>query len=141
MILSCNYEELRALETGAELIVGTAIGRVNGVIAAPPEAVARVESLMPLLVGDISIESLAEQREIREAVAVVCDNLRERLEDRVVEYHPAHEEAVTYYFDFAHVRSVLHRLDAMGREMTDLIELMTGAPANAETARSIAFPD
>ena len=45
------------------------------------------------------------------------------------------------YFDFAHAFTVQHRVSEMATEMSALIELMTGAPPTAQTARDIHFPD
>lgn len=141
MILHCNFEELRALSSGAELILAGDSAEQNSAVAAPAEGMAQVEQLVSRLGGDFAIDSLAEQRRVRSAVDLICENLRSRLDNLVVEYHPGHEEAVANYFDFAHARAVLHRLDGMGMEMNALIELITGAPATDETAESISFPD
>ncbi len=141
MILQCNFEEIRALAAGAELLSARDSGGESSAVAAPVEAARYVEHLLPRLTGDLSIYTLADQQRVRMAVAAICETLHERLEARVLEYHPAHEEAVANYFDYAHVRTVLHRLDAIGAEMNALIELMTGAPPTAESARMITFPD
>ena len=55
--------------------------------------------------------------------------------------HAAGEEAVAAYFDFAHALTVAHRLEELADEMTALVELVTGRPPDAETARSFRFPD
>ncbi len=141
MILQCNFEELRALVAGAELLSARESGGERSAVAAPVEAAAQIEQLLPRLTGDLSIQTLADQQQVRIAVAAICETLHDRLEARVLEHHPAHEEAVANYFDYAHVRSVLHRLDTIGAEMHAMIELMTGAPATAESARTITFPD
>lgn len=141
MILHCNFEELRALAAGAELMIAAERTETGAAVAAPAEAIAQLEMLLPRLTADLTIDTLAEQARMRDTVALICENLRSRLEDRVVEYHPAHEEAVSYYFDFAHVRTVLHRLDTMGAEMRALIEVMTGEPATEQAARTFTFPD
>jgi hypothetical protein len=134
MILHCNFEELRALSSAGEMIL-TAAG---GGVAAPPEQRARVERLLPRLTGDFSIESLADQRGVREAVDYICRDLHHRMDEKIVEYHPAHEEAVALYFDYGHSRTVLHRLEHMGAEMEALAELMGGG---AEAAGRLTFPD
>jgi hypothetical protein len=100
-----------------------------------------VERLRPRLAAAISIRTLADQRSLRNAVAAIAGDLHERMEERVIRYHPAHEEAVSLYFDYAHVFGVLTRLDEMGTEMSALIELMTGAPVSDESARAVTFPD
>lgn len=141
MILNCNFEELRALAAGAELLLtGDRHGSEGGIVA-PSSAVAEVEQLIPRLSGDLSIGTLAEQRTVRKAVAAICDELHERLEEKLIQFYPAHEEAVALYFDYAHAFGVLTRLDEMGAEMTAMIELMTGQAVTQEAASSFAFPD
>lgn len=141
MILHCTYEELQALTAGAELVLsGGASGR-GCAVAAPSEAAAQIELLLPRLDGDLSITTLAEQRQVRDVVALICENLRTRLEGEVVEHHPAHEDAVLLYFDYAHVLKVLDRLDRIGGEMSALFELMTGTAPTPETAAAVTFPD
>lgn len=141
MILNCNFEELRALASGAELLLSDHPRVSQGSIAAPSEALAEVEQLVPRLGGSIQIQTLAEQRVVRKAIAAICVELHDRLEEKVIQFHPAHEEAVSLYFDYAHVFGVLTRLDEIGTEMSAMIELMTGAPATEEFARSVTFPD
>lgn len=141
MILSFNFEELRALETGADLFLEEQLHTSAGPIAAPSEARAEVERLRPRLAAAISISTLADQRTLRKAVAAIAGDLHERMEETVLRYHPAHEEAVSLYFDYAHVFGVLTRLDEMGTEMSALIELMTGGPISDEAARAVTFPD
>jgi hypothetical protein len=141
LILNCTFEELRALESGAELLLGTPSGVTSGAVAAPVEALVEVALLQPRLKHSLTIESLQEQRSVRSAVAAICHGLHDRLDEKVLEYHPAHEEAVALYFDYAHAYGVLRRLDEMGAEMTAMIELMTGARPTEETARGVTFPD
>jgi hypothetical protein len=140
MILHCNFEELRALASGGEAVVAAAEGESqSGAVSAPAEGVARVEMLLPRLTGDFSIDTLDEQRRLRAAVGLICDDLRGRMDQRIIEFNPAHEEAVTLYFDYAHSRSVLHRLDQMGAEMEAIVDLITGG--HPELGASIPFPD
>lgn len=141
MILSFNFEELRALETGTELFLSDHSHTSDSAVAAPVEAFHAVERLRPRLSGAVEVETLAEQRELRRAVSAIAHDLHERMEEAVLRYHPAHEEAVALYFDYAHVFGVLTRIDQMGAEMSAIIELMTGEPANDRTARSVTFPD
>ena len=141
MILQCNFEELRALAAGAEMVSAHDTVGESSAVAAPAEAATQIDQLLPRLTGDLSINTLADQRQVRAAVAAICETLHDRLEARVLEHHPAHEEAVANYFDYAHVRTVLHRLDTIGAEMNAMIEVMTGAPATAESARTITFAD
>lgn len=141
MILRCNYEELRALANGADLVLADEEAGSSGGVAAPAEALALVEQLTPRLVGDLSVETLADQRNLRRAVAFICDNLRSRMEEVVVEHYPAHEEAVSQYFDYGYALAVLRRLDRAGEEMTAIIELTTGEPVSDASAATFNFPD
>jgi hypothetical protein len=141
VILSFNFEELRALEAGAEMFLAEHPHAAGGPVAAPSEALTDVEKLRPRLAGEISVHTLADQRSLRKAVAAIAGELHERMEEMLLRYHPAHEEAVALYFDYAHVFGVLTRLDEMGTEMNAIIELMTGAPASDESARGVTFPD
>ena len=140
MIVHCNFEELTALKAGAcQVLEGDA--PEHGVIAAPPEERERVVALMPRLVGDLSVTTLAEQRSLLHAVAIIVEMLRVEMESTVATNHPAHEVAVAAYFDFAHAFSVQARLYEVGLEMEALVELVTGGPVTDELARDFAFPD
>ena len=141
MILTFSYEELQALAVGADLLLSRWDRSSPGVVAAPPASLAEVELLRPRLAGALSIDTLSEQRSLRGAVAMICDDLHGRMEAKVIEYHPAHEEAVNLYFDYAHAFSVLARLDQIGLEMGAMIELMTGEVPNTESTSGISFPD
>ncbi len=141
MILHCNYEELRALRHGARTFLGAHEGEACAPVAAPPRARAGVEAIMPRLVGDMDIQSLAEQRNVRSAIGSIVSCLRAEMETAVLATHPAQEAAVAAYFDFAHALTVQERLDEMGQEMEALIELVTGASADDDTARTFVFPD
>lgn len=141
MILHMDFEEVQALSSGVELVLAALHSETGSAVIAPPEALADAESLRPRLTGDLSIDTLAEQRRIRRAVALVCDHLRERLESKVIEYSPGHEDAVHLYFDYAHVLTVLDRLDRMGAEMSAMIEVMTGRPVTDAAAATITFPN
>ena len=140
MILNVNFEELQALRTGADSVL--AAGEPVGVaVAAPPEERALVEALVAALEGDLSVDTLAEQREAETAIRTITEKLRVDMDAAVLEFHPAHEGAVAAYFDYAHARSVLHRLEELGAHMRALIELVTGEPATDDVARTFAFPD
>ena len=141
MILTFNYEELRALAAGAEMLLSRWDRSSPGPGVAPAEALAQVELLQPRLTGALSIDTLAEQRSVRGAVALICDGLHDRMEAKVIEFHPAHEEAVALYFDYAHAFSVLNRLDEIGAEMSAMIELITGEAPSATSASELNFPD
>lgn len=139
MILHCNFEELRALASAGEAVVAAAEASSPSAVQAPAEGVAKVEMLLPRLTGDFSIDTLDEQRRVRHAVAVIVDDLKARMDERIIEFSPAHEEAVTLYFDYGHSRTVLHRLDGMGSEMEAILDLITGG--HPELGGGIAFPD
>ena len=139
MILHCNFEELRALASGGEAVVTAAEASSTSAVSAPAEGVANVELLLPRLTGDFSIDTLDEQRRVRSAVGLICDDLRTRMDQKVIDFNPAHEEAVALYFEYAHSRSVLHRVDQIGAEMTGIIDLITGG--HPELGGSITFPD
>ena len=140
MIVHCNFEELTALKTGARQVL-EGYAPEHGVIAAPPEERERVAALMPRLGGDFSVTTLAEQRSLLDAVAIVVEMLRVEMESMVATNHPAHEVAVSAYFDFAHAFSVQARLYEIGLEMEALVELVTGGPVTDELVRDFAFPD
>ncbi|CAN5794503.1 hypothetical protein BH23GEM3_BH23GEM3_12530 [soil metagenome] len=141
MILHVNFEEVRALSSGADLVLAAGDAERDGAVAAPSEALAEAEALRSQLTGDLSIETLAQQRRLRSAVSLICDYLSDRLKGKVIEQSPGHEESIYLYFDYGHVLTVLHRLDHLGSEMTAMVELMTGAPVTDEAAAAISFPD
>ena len=140
MILRCNFEELRALTAGGRsLLEGDS--ETHAPVLAPAESRARVEALLPRLVGDLTVTSLAEARGMQKAVGAIVEHLRAEMEAMVLATHAADESAVAAYFDFAHAFSVSHRLREMVTEMEALVELVTGEPADAETAHTFRFPD
>lgn len=140
MILHCNYEELTALRSGAGTVLrGDGAGPCA--VAAPSRARERVEFLLPALEGDLSLSTLAEQEACEDAVRTILSCLRAEMDTAVVATHPAAEPAVAAYFDYAHVRAVLGRLEEMGVHMRALIEVVTGAPADEQAALTFAFPD
>ena len=142
MILHFNYEELTALRAGAEAFLDRE-GDVGGGVLAPPEERARVQALLPMLQGDLSLSTstLEELRAVKTAVDAVVAALRAEMETLVVTMHAADEGAVAAYFDFAHGFAVSHRLDGMASEMEALIEVVTGSPVTGESARTFQFPD
>jgi hypothetical protein len=141
MILHCSYEELRALASGAELARSGRGPGAGCAVATSPEDATGLDELLPRLTGDLSVTTLAEQRRLRDAVAAIRDDLLVRLQREVLACGPAHDDAVTLYFDFAHVLTVLERLDRMGEGMDAVIRLVTGEGATAEAARAFTFPD
>ncbi|HEX8905426.1 MAG TPA: hypothetical protein VF771_11315 [Longimicrobiaceae bacterium] len=120
------------------MIVGDAHGHPGGV-AAQPEALVMVEQLLPRLIGDVSIETLDDQRRVQKAVSFICHDLHHRLDEQIIATNPANEDAVSLYFDYGHSRTVLYRLDQMGAEMEAIIDLIHGGSAAA--AGSVTFPD
>lgn len=139
MILHCNFEELRALASAGETVVSAAEDASAGAVSAPAEGVARVEMLLPRLTGDFNIDTLDDQRRVRHAVSVIVNDLHSRLDQSIIEFNPAHEDAVTLYFDYGHSRSVLHRLDVIGAEMEAMVDLITGG--RPDLGGAISFPD
>lgn len=140
MILHCNYEELQALRSGADTVL-RGEGPDGCVVAAPSRARARVEALVPTLDGELSLSTLAEQEACEDAIRTILSCQKAEMDAAVVATHPAAELAVAAYFDYAHTRSVLGRLEEMGRHMRALIEVVTGAPADEQVALTFAFPD
>ena len=140
MILHCNYEEITALKQGAHTLL-SGEGQEGCAVLAPPVSRTAIEALMPRLRGDLSIETLAEQRDVEIALAAIVECLRAEMESFVATSHPADEGAVAAYFDFAHALSVLSRVREMGREMEALIELVTGEAPTDEVGSTFAFPD
>ena len=138
MILHCNFEELRALTAASEMIVGETHGH-PGAVAAPPEALVMVEQLLPRLTGDVSIETLDDQRRVQKAVSFICSELHHRLDEQIIDTNPANEDAIALYFDYGHSRTVLHRLEQMGAEMEAIVDLISGS--NPAAASTVTFPD
>jgi hypothetical protein len=140
MILRCNFEELGALRTGAAHLLEEPRGG-NFPVAAPPEGREEVQALLPRLHGDLTVETLQEQRQLFRAVLAIVGRLKEDLDVSILAAHPADESAVASYFLYAHALAVLNRVSEIGQEMEALIELMTGAPATAVAAATFRFPD
>jgi hypothetical protein len=140
MILACNFEEITSLAHGARTYLEDGGGTGSAVVA-PSATRGAVESLLLQLTGDLSVTTLAEQREIERALRAVVGLLREEMDQRVLASHAAAEEAVSAYFDFAHALAVLGRTLEMGREMRALVEVMTGAPPDEAAFLDFVFPD
>lgn len=140
MILHCTYEELSALSAGGERVLAES-GSGASVVMAPPEVVADVEALLPRLIGDLSVTTLAEQQSIARAVTFIVAELKQRMDAAILDMHPADEYAVGGYFDYAHALSVQDRVVRVGTEMAAMIELLTGHAPTAEAARTFTLPD
>lgn len=139
MILKCSFEELTSLTSGAEHVLER--WSAGGRVAAPPEMVAQIESLLQRLDGDLTVETLSDQQRLERTTSYLLDFLRERMDALVLEQYVGAEDAVHAYFEYANVLAFLDRLRALGREMELLIEVMTGEPPTPETAATVSFPD
>lgn len=140
MILHCTFEELSALGAGGERVLAEAGSGVS-VVTAPPEVIADVEALLPRLIGDLSVTTLAEQQSIARAVTFIVAELKQRLDAQILDTHPADEYAVGAYFDYAHALSVQDRVVRVGKEIAAVIELLTGAPPTPDMVRNFTIPD
>jgi hypothetical protein len=140
MILACNFEEMTAIHHGARTLLAEGGGE-GMAVAAPSAARAAVEALLPRLHGDISVRTLADQRQIERGLEALVSRLRVEMEERIVAAHPADESAVGAYFDFAHAMAVLGRVQEMGSEMRALLEVMTGEAPTPWAIRNFVFPD
>lgn len=140
MIFRCNFEELGALKEGADALLSESSGEAS-TVAAPPEGREEVEALLPRLRGDLTLETLADQRKVLKGVTVIVARLKDEMDASVLATHPADELAVSSYFLYAHALGVLNRVSRLGQEMEALIEVVTGAPPTPEVAASFRFPD
>lgn len=138
VILYCSFEELAAATAGGNRLLSAATATDQPVIA-PPEAHADLEFMLPQLTGDIEIATLHEQRRLRRALAYLNADLAARMDHLIISQHPAAEDTVLAYFDYAHVRGLLDRVDAIGTEMEAIIELATGAAPDDNAARTFTF--
>jgi hypothetical protein len=139
MILTCNYEEITAVCHGARAYLEDKPTPEHP--AADPVTLAAVESLLGSLGASVSLRTLSEQQEVEAALAAIVEYLRVEVDLRVLMAHPAAEESVVAYFDFAHALSVLGRVREIGEEMTALVEVMTGAPPDESSIDAFVFPD
>lgn len=141
MILHCNFEEIQALRSGATAFLGLEPGAEAVPVAAPPLAKARVEALLMKLDGDVSLPTLAEQRQLESGVRTIVEFLQGEMKALIADHSPTDEGAMDAYLDFAKAYSVLARLRRIGREMEALVEVMIGGPVTPELERSFEFPD
>jgi hypothetical protein len=140
VILYFSFEELRALKAGADVFL-IEDGPSSAAVLAPSEKKERVEALLQMLVGDLSVSTLQELRGVQMAIHAIVECLRVEMEAVVVATHAADEGAVGAYFDFAHALIVSHRIDEMASEMSAMIELVTGELPTHGSARDFRFPD
>jgi hypothetical protein len=138
MILHFSFEELAALDAVIER-VREASGR--GGVAAPAEVLPDIEALAPRLTGDFALRSLGEQQSVQRAIEYMLAESRDRADAVILNQHPAAEEAVLAYFEFAHVLTVLDRVRQIGAEMRAIIELTTGHAPSDTNAREYTFED
>ena len=140
MILYLSFEELSALNTSAAAVLADHAAGALG-IAAPPQAIAEIELLIPHFVGDLSLRSLDEQRRAQRAVRHLTLHARRHMEHTVLAQHPADEGAVAAYFDYAHLLTVGRKLELLGEEMAALIRLLTEHHPESEDGRRFTFPE
>jgi hypothetical protein len=140
VILHCNYEELQALRSGARsLLDDDPASRCT--VAAVESKRAGVEALLPHLAGDLDFHTLGELRNIASAVAAIVECLKAEMDSVVAATHPAHENAVAAYFDYAHAYSVLERLRELDEQMEAMIEVVIGGRPDDRVIREFVFPD
>lgn len=141
MILYCNFEELQALRSGASAFLGLEPGSESAAVAAPPLTRSRVESLLPRLNGDLSLQTLSEQREVEAGVRAIVEFLQSEMKSLISDLSPSDEGAVDAYMDFANAYAVLARIRQVGTDMTSLLDVMVGGPITPDLERSFEFPD
>jgi len=138
VILTCNYEELTVLRSGARALLEA---RPTSGPSTPSVTRAAIKSLLGRLTGDLSLSTLGEQMEVERAVHAIVEYLRSEMDLHVLATHPVAEPSVAAYFDFAHALSVLGRVRDIGQGMSVLVEVMNGGPQDEEVVRSFVFPD
>jgi hypothetical protein len=140
VILYLSFEELAALGSCAERVLFANAATGHG-IAAPPQLVADVEQFAQRLESEISIATLEDHRTLQLVVGELLDRCRAAMDEAVIMQHAAAESAVAAYFEYAHVLTVSHRLQAMGDEMAAIVQLMTGDDPDSESGRRFSFPE
>ena len=112
MILQLTYEEVTALNSAAERM----LGERGGGVAAPPEALASLDERLPLQ-GDIAVDTLDDHGRLLDALDAVLEHLRDRMDALILEQYVGADDAVNAYFDYANVLTARHRLQQIGHEM------------------------
>jgi hypothetical protein len=140
VILHLSFEELSSLRSGTDRVL-EADAHAGAGIAAPPQVIADLEQLAPLLTGDISISTLEQHRRLRVSIAHLLDDARLQMEHAILEQHAAAEVAIAAYFDFAHLLAVLRQLDRLRAEMVAMVQVLTGDDPDSAEARRFFFPD
>jgi hypothetical protein len=143
MILTVNYEELLALRAGKRIVLD---GRADSAGAETPSYLptegdrAAVRD-MPALDGDLSVSTLADAERLETGLNVLASALHAEMNQSILVTHPASEDAVASYFEYAHVLSVLGRVEEMRASMEDVIELVSGGTEGDELLSTFVFPD
>jgi hypothetical protein len=140
VILHLSFEELSSLRSGTGRVL-EADSHSGAGIAAPPQVIADLEQLAPLLTGDITVSTLEQHRRLRGSVAHLLDDARFEMERAILDQHAAAESAIAAYFDYAHLLAVLRQLDRMREEMAAVVQVLTGDDPESEAARRFFFPD
>jgi hypothetical protein len=140
VILHCNYEELQALRSGARSLLDDNPEN-RCAVAVTESRRAGVEAVVPQLVGDLDFHTLGELRNVGSAVGAIVECLRAEMDAVVIATHPAHENAVAAYFDYAHAYTVLGRLRELDHQMEAMIEVVTGGHPDDTVIREFVFPD
>ena len=140
MILYLSFEELSSLRSGTDRVLDAQPHAGAGIVA-PPQVIADLEQLVPLLTGDISVATLEQHRRLRGSVAHLLDDARLQMEQAILEQHAAAESAIAAYFDYAHLLAVLRQLDRMRAEMAAMVQILTGDDPDSEAGRRFSFPE
>lgn len=136
MILELTYEEMTALNSAAERMRSAG----GGGVAAPPEVLAVLDERAPLH-GDVSVDTLREQRRLLAALDAILDHLHHRMDALVLEQYVGSDDAVNAYFDYANVLTARARLDALGHEMRAVAEIINGDDAGSDEPDQIGLAD
>lgn len=143
MILTVNYEELLALRAGRRVVlegrdVSATVADSGYLLTEEDREAVRA---MPALDGDLSVETLPAAEALESGLRVLASALHAEMTQSILVSHPASEDAVASYFDYAHVLSVLGRVQEMRASMEDVIELVSGGAEGDELLSTFVFPD
>lgn len=134
MILRLSFEEVTALNSAAERLLSSPGG---GSVMAPPEALAELESRLPLE-GDVSVLTLTSQTRLDRALTLVLDHLRRRMDALITDQYVGSDDSVNAYFDYAYVLAAQARLAEIGHEMHAIADVLTDVDGDPG---EITFPD
>jgi hypothetical protein len=135
MILRLSFEELTALNELAGRILHDHSG---GHVLAPPESMAVLVERLPLT-GDLSVQTLADQRRLMEALGAMLAHAKQQMDSLIVDQYVGSEDSVTAFFDYANVLAARAKLAAIGQEMEQLMEIVTGETPSEDV--DMSFPD